>query len=248
MGRKLKRVPLDFKWEINMTWKGYVNPYRSQECKSCDGSGLNKATKKIHDDWYSFDKAEWIYPFGPDKKRYNNLAWSNHITDLEVKALVEGGRLMDFTHTWTKEGGWKKKEPEYIPTAEEVNKWNIGYGFGHDAINQAICVEARAKNLGVYGLCEICEGEGRIFQSEEIKKLSEEWESFEPPTGEGYQLWETTSEGSPMSPVFKTLDELCEWCEENASVFGSSKTTKEKWKQMLGDNIVIHQDGNKIFI
>ena len=32
-----------------------------------------------------------------------------------------------------------------------------------------------------------------------------------PPKGEGFQLWETTTEGSPVSPVFETLDELCEW-------------------------------------
>jgi len=248
MGRELKRVSLDFKWESKMIWKGYVNPYRSQDCKSCDCSGLNKATKKISDDWYSFDKSEWIYPNGPDKKRYNNLAWSNHITDLEVKALVEGNRLVDFTHTWTKEDGWKKKEPEYIPTAEEVNEWNKTGPFGHDSINQHICVEARANSLGVYGLCEICEGEGRIFQSEEIKKLNEEWESFEPPVGEGYQLWETTSEGSPSSPVFKTLDELCGWCEKNATTFGSATATKEEWKKMLNDDNVHHIDGNKIFI
>jgi hypothetical protein len=70
----------------------------------------------------------------------------------------------------------------------------------------------------------------------------------DPPEGEGYQLWETTSEGSPVSPVFSTLDELCEWCEGNATTFGHFKTTKEKWKQMLDDNFVVHQEGNAIFI
>lgn len=72
--------------------------------------------------------------------------------------------------------------------------------------------------------------------------------SIEPPIGEGYQLWETTSEGSPVSPVFKTLDELCGWCEENATTFSHFKTTKEKWKQMLEDDFVYHQQGNVIFI
>lgn len=32
-----------------------------------------------------------------------------------------------------------------------------------------------------------------------------------PPKGAGYQLWETVSEGSPISPVFKTPDELANW-------------------------------------
>lgn len=70
----------------------------------------------------------------------------------------------------------------------------------------------------------------------------------EPPEGEGFQLWETTSEGSPVSPVFKTLDELCEWCEDNATTFGPYKATKEQWKSMLDDNFVCHIEGNAIFI
>lgn len=70
----------------------------------------------------------------------------------------------------------------------------------------------------------------------------------EPPKGEGYQLWETTSEGSPVSPVFKTLDKLCEWCEENATTFANYKASKEEWKQMLEDDFVHHKQGMAIFI
>lgn len=69
-----------------------------------------------------------------------------------------------------------------------------------------------------------------------------------PPFGDGYQLWETTSEGSPVSPVFKTLDELCEWCEDNATTFAEYKATKEEWKEMLSNDFVYHKQGNMIFI
>jgi hypothetical protein len=71
---------------------------------------------------------------------------------------------------------------------------------------------------------------------------------LEPPRGEGYQMWETTSEGSPQSPVFKTLDELAEWCAKNASTFADCKTTKEAWKKMLADDFVFHQQGNVMFV
>ena len=60
----------------------------------------------------------------------------------------------------------------------------------------------------------------------------------EVPDGEGYQLWENTSEGSPYSPVFKTLDELCEWCENNTTVFASEKISKEQWKRILDNDAV----------
>jgi len=61
-------------------------------------------------------------------------------------------------------------------------------------------------------------------------------------------LWETTTEGSPASPVFETLDALCEWCEENATIFANIKAAKEEWKQMLDNEFVFHKSGNAIFI
>ncbi len=64
-------------------------------------------------------------------------------------------------------------------------------------------------------------------------KHKETW-FYHPPTGEGFQMWETTSEGSPQSPVFKSLDELCEWLENSkASWFGSQTATKDEWKKGL---------------
>lgn len=74
------------------------------------------------------------------------------------------------------------------------------------------------------------------------------WTFLQPPTGEGYQLWETTTEGSPQSPVFATLDALCDWCEANATTFGSYTTSAAKWKRMLDDDFVYHQEGNAIFL
>ena len=252
MGRELKRVPLDFKWAKNQVWKGYVNPYHSMECKSCNGEGINPATKKISDDWYTHLRTD------------GKQGWSKDLTDVEVEALARSGRLDGLIpgNPWFDEEkgkwmSWVNKElievaqPVY-PSADEVNKHFASKSFGHDSINRWVCAMARAKHLGVYGKCEYCGGEGRIWQNNEIKKLHEEWQDFEPPVGDGYQLWETTSEGSPVSPVFDTLEKLCEWCEDGASTFGSLKTTKEQWMKMLGeDEIVIATDPkipNAIFI
>lgn len=73
-------------------------------------------------------------------------------------------------------------------------------------------------------------------------------EKVEPPEGEGYQLWETTSEGSPVSPVFESLERLCEWCEKNATTFGNLTATKGEWMKMLDDGFVCAKLGNAIFI
>jgi len=59
---------------------------------------------------------------------------------------------------------------------------------------------------------------------------------IDPPKGDGWQLWETTSEGSPVSPVFKTAEELAEWCAENATAFADFRASREDWLKMFLDD------------
>jgi len=57
----------------------------------------------------------------------------------------------------------------------------------------------------------------------------------EPPKGYGFQMWETTSEGSPMSPVFAAPEELARWLvDNNASSFGNDTATYGQWLAMIG--------------
>ena len=51
----------------------------------------------------------------------------------------------------------------------------------------------------------------------------------EPPVGDGYQLWETVSEGGPVSPVFETLEKLSEWCADNCPAWAHEYFTKDEW-------------------
>jgi hypothetical protein len=48
-----------------------------------------------------------------------------------------------------------------------------------------------------------------------MKAKAESWESFDPPTGDGYQIWETVSEGSPVSPAFANPEDLANWMVQN---------------------------------
>jgi len=70
----------------------------------------------------------------------------------------------------------------------------------------------------------------------------------EVPTGDGFQLWETTTEGSPQSPVFKSLEELAEWCEGNATVFADMKASKKEWLDMFKKDFIHYTDGNVTFV
>jgi len=139
-----------------------------------------------------------------------NGTWSHHLAQADVDALVAAGRLMDFTHTWSRETRWQKIEPPVTPTAAEVNEWSLR-GFGHDSINALIAVEARCEREGFQPRCQTCQGHGSLEAYPGQRAQAEAWERTEPPEGEGWQLWETVSEGSPVSPVFASADELATW-------------------------------------
>lgn len=85
------------------------------------------------------------------------------------------------------------------------------------------------------------------YASEENKLLSfEEWggnrpdendytQVFDDGAVDHYMMYETTSEGTPISPAFKTKEELARWLADNgASSFGRSTATYEQWLKMCG--------------
>jgi hypothetical protein len=228
---------MDFDWPLNKVWEGYLNPYYGKKCPICGGHGQNEATRQIEKEWYAFDNPKWVYSNASRTQRYNDNAHQYHLTQVEVNALLASNRLHAL-----------KRKLGRDPTVNEVNEWAIYDPFGHDGVNCWICVEARAKDLGVYGLCPTCGGEDFVWNSLEDKKKYETWEPQEPPTGPGFQLWETTTEGSPQSPVFATLDELSKWCENNATTFGDSKASKEEWAKMLAEDNVHFSEGRFTYV
>lgn len=87
--------------------------------------------------------------------------------------------------------------------------------------------------------CEACSGTGDIG-AEPCTECAGEgshrngWVRTDPPDGEGWQLWETTTEGSPQSPVFQTPEELCRWLVENGvSAFGKQQFGYEEWLDVV---------------
>jgi hypothetical protein len=182
--------------------------------------------------------------------------WCHHLIQADVDALVEADRLWDFTRrprtpdqieqlkAQVAAGGsgcWLDEPNGYRPTAAEVNAWSLG-GMGHDAMNQHACIKARCARESVPFTCTHCEGSGKVWPTSKIKQQYDDWKPTDPPTGEGYQLWEDCSEGSPVSPVFATLEELCAWCADNATTFASFTATAEEWREMLDGSVVHAKD------
>lgn len=138
---------------------------KNHQCPSCEGSNYNKETHQLSEDWYDF--------------KGTGRRWDKKLTEVEIEALVKGGRLSDLmdswyrfdeeTNTWMSldqtveysKREWVPCEAPVMPTPDQVNIW-ASNGLGHDAINKMICVKARAKHLGIYGHCDLCE-DGYVY-------------------------------------------------------------------------------------
>jgi hypothetical protein len=81
-------------------------------------------------------------------------------------------------------------------------------------------------------LCPFCKGSG---VHPDASGDYENWEPYDPPKGEGYQLWNTTTEGHPMSPVFDTPEKLATWLVKNKiSTFGVGNTMSyDQWMRFI---------------
>lgn len=157
-----------------------------------------------------------------------NARWMHHLNQEEVDVLVDAGRLTDFTHDWKgrDNGGWVPNG--YRPTAREVNEWSC-VSMGHDSINQWIVAKFVAERLDIDTACYYCDGEGSTYRDAAHKEAYDNWEPTEPPVGEGWQMWETTSEGSAISPVFADPKELARYLSINWRNDGSF----EDWMNMI---------------
>lgn len=189
-------------------------------------------------------EGRWTYKYGidPNDNLTDNppwkvigdcLAWHDKLTQDEVDALVEAERLTSYTHDWNGEK-WVKKNPYQHPTAERINHDYVS-GFGHDCINKFICIKTRATRLGFFGYCEICKGKAYFFRNKKHEEENEAWECTEPPVGEAYQIWETVSEGSPVSPPFLKPEDLAKWMLRNDDSV-TKDSTFEDWIKFITKN------------
>jgi len=176
-----------------------------------------------------------------------NGMWQHHLTQEEVDILVADECLHDFTHTFVRGEGWVAIEPTPTVAAEEVNLWSL---TAMQTPGEYTLIKAKCAAAGLSDTCAICDGHGNLEKYGGQRAESAAWRHTEPPEGDGYQLWETTSEGSPTSPVFETIEELCEYAAENCSVFAHDMVSAERWREMLDEDFVRSEyeaeDGTKV--
>ena len=145
-----------------------------------------------------------------------NRQWSHHLSPEDIDALLLAGHLRDLTHRWDAEA---RESVPIIPTPEitpaMVQEWGILSPFALSSSSAYSAIKARCERAGIADTCTTCDGHAGLEAYEGQRAEAEAWERTEPPTGDGYQLWETVSEGSPITPVFAAAEELAHWMTEH---------------------------------
>lgn len=160
-----------------------------------------------------------------------NERYCHHLSQSDVDMLVENGQLGDTTHTWKPGVGWQRVAEGERLTAAEVNHASLFQTLGHSSSVLYALTEDLCSKAGMSTKCRRCAGTGIVWRSARTRAMAGKWRRTEPPVGEGYQMWETTSEGSPISPVFKTPESLALWCVKNPYYPGSA--TFEQWMAFI---------------
>lgn len=107
--------------------------------------------------------------------------------------------------------------------------------WGHDALDRWAAQKRLAEAGGLTAddlRCSNCGGDGLTSEG---RAIVEAWERTPPPEGPGWQVWETVSEGSPITPVFETPEALIDHL-VNEPVFG------RRWDLEAAERIV--RDGS----
>jgi hypothetical protein len=254
----MKRVPLDFDWPLNKVWKGYINP-NHKPCPANCHRGMTYAaawveaiarflglmgSQAVEEPRFEEIRARGVLCPHPYFEEFSQAPRFELPRDVSEKIRAEPDQA---TRMRMLNAHYAVSPPKLLPFTEGIADFIAGLAGKRPQgglLSSDTNYDIYRKLLEVAGLpegwdtCKVCGGDAL---DPAVKEAYEAWKSYEPPTGEGYQLWETTSEGSPTSPVFKTMDELCAWCETNATTFGSAKTSAAEWKRMLEKDFVTHE-------
>lgn len=229
MGRELRRVPFDFDWPLNKRWDGFVNPHHKpcpENNKTCfngetaAGQWLDAVLRIM-----SVIAEEGAYAEIPKEHRNPGRLFPHPYLvefpqaptpDTPPEIREQGSRAV---WRW-----WETRLPgdRIVHPTTEFTKFflalcetkSLGPIFGG-----ADTYTAKKRILALagvdpetWGICPVCHGDA---MDPAVQEAYEAWEPTPPPVGEGWQLWETVSEGSPISPVFANANSLIDWMAGN---------------------------------
>lgn len=234
MGREIKRVPAGFNWPIGKVWEGFLNPhYKSCPNKECchgyrpsyivvegviallltAAEGLRRrpdadGNRHLHPYFEGFLHLDNVENGKSDDKDEFLRHLREQVMGRNTRIVFNDEEMLRIPIALLAKKDKKRAEMR-------LNDFKNGGGFplGFDAIDRWECTEAFLKWLGIKKkdlLCPTCMGES---MDPAVKQVYEAWKETPIPEGDWWQVWETVSEGSPVTPAFPTaealIDHLC---------------------------------------
>jgi hypothetical protein len=138
-----------------------------------------------------------------------------------------------------------RQSPEY----REITRFLCGRDarlslLGHDSMDAWEAVRTLGRLSGLpegWETCKTCNGSGIHPDDQEEY---DNWELTPPPEGEGWQVWETVSEGSPISPVLDSKEGVVRWLlKQNYSIEAARRFVETEWAPSA--MFVISDEGNR---
>lgn len=233
MGRELKRVPLNFDWPLKKTWEGFLNPHwkpcpaDNVDCfggATAAGKWLDAVARLVtllgEDAMANAPRAQAhfrrtgrIYPH-PYLQEWTQAPRHEMPRDVhdKLRAIENQAQRMRALHQY-----YDAHPARVLPLTPELLALVQGLCGGRlDPMGGGSASYALSRKFVAlagldeerWGVCTVCRGEG---MDPAVKEIYEAWQRTGPPAGDGWQVWETVSEGSPVSPVFATAVGLARW-------------------------------------
>lgn len=222
MGRELKRIALDFNWPLNKVWKGYINPH-FRACPESQKTCFNGCTAgeqwlesilrllvTAADDALDGGRRKerggvWPHPYLVEMPTVPTYDIPRELSREEVlrEMLRRRRDPASFVLPLTKDlvdlvGGFEDRGP---------SPFGFLGGSATYRMREAL-LKAAKLDPETWGICPVCKGKN---MDPAIKEQYDAWKGYEPTEGPDWQLWETVSEGSPISPVFPTRETFVEY-------------------------------------
>ncbi len=217
MSREVKRVALDFDHPLKDVWPGYCPP-SLPNCPDCDGSGSTPA-------------AQWVDAISGLLGQLGEDVPRQSVQGERGTMHPYLGRVMNRPTTrWNPEKPLDQHPDTLRPSADILDFLTGLTGMPAEEFTGFLAnpghriAASLIKHAGLpekWGWCVACDGSGLGGTPEQVK-ASKEWVETPPPAGDGWQLWETTSEGSPITPVFATAEELAQHIASPAYQYGAA--------------------------
>ena len=232
MGRELRRVPLDFAWPLQKVWAGFLNPHwrpcPEQAANNCHGGSTSagkwldalarliglvgeEGAENTPAARERMERSGRVYPH-PWLQEWTMAPRTE--LPAEVWATIQAEPSSAQRHRLYQRA--RQQHPATLLNLDsEITELvqglaggePLGLGQASHAIFRGL-TRAAGVDPESWGVCKVCKGDG---MDPAARDAYEAWQSEPPPTGEGWQLWETTSEGAPISPVFATEVEFVDY-------------------------------------